>query len=149
MSRRYRLGYLVSHPVQYQAPLLRLLAQHPAIDLKVYFLSSMSTGKHFDRGFGREIQWDIPLVEGYQHEFLGGPGETAEPSHFHNVAIEEFIRRDGIEVLWIHGWGYATMLRALWKLRAQGVKILMRGESMLNQGGGRPVKRAMKDQFLR
>ena len=34
-GRRVRLAYLVSHPIQYQAPLLRRIAQEPDIDLTV------------------------------------------------------------------------------------------------------------------
>ena len=95
-----RLGYLVSHPVQYQAPLLRLLAQEKEIDFKVYFLSGMSTGQYFDSGFGRPIEWDVPLLEGYQHEFLSPPGETAEPSRFRNLPIERLLARARAEFRW-------------------------------------------------
>lgn len=31
-----RLAYLVSHPIQYQAPLLRLIVPDPRIELKVF-----------------------------------------------------------------------------------------------------------------
>jgi len=34
---KVRLAYLVTHPIQYQAPLLRRLAQEPDIDLMVFF----------------------------------------------------------------------------------------------------------------
>src|SRR5262249_26860794 len=34
-----RLGYLVTHPIQYQAPLLRKLAASGEVDLSVFFLS--------------------------------------------------------------------------------------------------------------
>ena len=37
-----RLAYLVSHPIQYQAPLLRAIAADPEIDLKVFFCSAVS-----------------------------------------------------------------------------------------------------------
>jgi len=43
-ARRVRLAYLVSHPIQYQAPLLRRLAQEPDIDLTVFFGSDFSVG---------------------------------------------------------------------------------------------------------
>ena len=33
-----RLAYLVRHPIQYQAPLLKRIAAEPGIDLKVFFL---------------------------------------------------------------------------------------------------------------
>jgi len=38
----YRLAYIVTHPIQYQAPLLRLIAASGEIDLKVFFLSDFS-----------------------------------------------------------------------------------------------------------
>ena len=34
---KVRLAYLVSHPIQYQAPLLRRIAQEPDIELTVFF----------------------------------------------------------------------------------------------------------------
>jgi hypothetical protein len=42
-----RLAYIVTHPIQYQAPLLRLLASSEGIDLKVFFLSDFSLHAHF------------------------------------------------------------------------------------------------------
>jgi hypothetical protein len=35
--RRLRLAYFVTHPIQYQAPLLRRIAQEPDIDLMGVF----------------------------------------------------------------------------------------------------------------
>ena len=146
---RIRLGYLVSHPVQYQAPLLRLLARQNEIDLKVYFLSSMSSGQHFDRGFGRSIAWDVPLLEGYNHEFLSPPGEKVEPSRLRNLPIERLLARDRIDVLWQHGWGYSTHLRSLWCSRRMGIRVLVRGESNLLRGPANWVKQRARDAFLR
>jgi hypothetical protein len=34
---KVRLAYLVSHPIQYQAPLLRRIVQEPDIDLTVFY----------------------------------------------------------------------------------------------------------------
>src|SRR5215469_13966387 len=65
-----RLAYLVSHPIQYQAPLLRRIAREPDIDLTVLFGSDFSVRGYQDQGFGVDIKWDVPLVEGYRHEFL-------------------------------------------------------------------------------
>ena len=41
-GRKLRLAYFVTHPIQYQAPLLRRIAQEADIDLKVYFFSDIS-----------------------------------------------------------------------------------------------------------
>ena len=61
--RPTRLAYLVSHPIQYQAPLLRRIAREPDIDLTVLFGSDFSVRGYQDRGFGVAVQWDVPLLE--------------------------------------------------------------------------------------
>ena len=59
-TRRVRLAYVVSHPIQYQAPLLRRLAQEPDVDLTVLFGSDLSTRGYRDEGFGVDVAWDTP-----------------------------------------------------------------------------------------
>ena len=71
----FRLAYFVSHPIQYQAPLLQLIAADPEIELEVFFFSDFSLKPYLDPGFGKTIKWDIPLTEGYKHQFLE-PGEA-------------------------------------------------------------------------
>src|ERR1039458_1892344 len=70
--RKLRLAYFVSHPIQYQAPLLRRIAEESDIDLTVFFSSDISVrGQGYsDGGFGVPVKWDIPLLEGYKYEFL-------------------------------------------------------------------------------
>ena len=70
MPKKVRLAYLVSHPIQYQAPLLRRIAQEPDIDLTVFFGSDFSVRGYKDEGFGVGVKWDVPLLDGYKHEFL-------------------------------------------------------------------------------
>src|ERR1700749_3642016 len=68
--KKVRLAYLVSHPIQYQTPLLRRIAQEPDIELTVLFGSDFSVRGYTDDGFGVEVKWDIPLLDGYHYEFL-------------------------------------------------------------------------------
>ena len=70
MQRRVRLAYLVSHPIQYQVPLLRRIAKEPDIDLTVLFGSDFSVRGYEDKGFGVAVKWDVPLLDGYKYEFL-------------------------------------------------------------------------------
>ena len=79
-GRRVRLAYLVSHPIQYQAPLLRRIALEPTIDLTVLFGSNFSVRGYKDRGFGVEVAWDTPLLDGYRSEFLRPLRDTGEVS---------------------------------------------------------------------
>lgn len=107
-----RLLYLVSHPIQYQAPLLRLVAAEPGLDLRVLFERDTETGYH-DPGFGRAVRWDVPLRDGYDSA-VGGD------------LVAEIAAAD---VVWLHGWQGARMRRALMLARRFAKPVLMRGEN--------------------
>ena len=132
-QRRYRIAILNSHPIQYFAPLYRQLAREPAIDLTVYYCDAGATKEHFDTGFGRKVQWDVPLLEGYRHEFLAnlrnrGP---AGPLSLINPAIVQAIRKGRYDALWIHGYTFATDWLALLSAIATHTPIFYRSESSL------------------
>lgn len=110
-----RLLYVVSHPIQYQAPLLRLIAAQPDIRLRVLF-QRIPDGA-LDPGFGVHVRWDVPLLEGYDHAVLDFASLDAELS-----------RADAV---WLHGWQGGAMKRVLLAARAKGVPVLMRGENWL------------------
>ena len=65
--------FLNSHPIQYFAPLYRYLAEK-GVDLEVLYCSGDGASRKFDKEFGQEVQWDIPLLEGYPHRFLKNSG---------------------------------------------------------------------------
>ncbi len=112
----WRLVYLVSHPIQYQAPLLRLIAADPAIDLMVLFEDPRDSGGSFDAGFGRDVAWDVPLTDGYDHA----------------PASRDSLRRHlaSADALWMHGWDTGLKRWALGAARRHGIATLMRGENM-------------------
>src|SRR5258708_35292986 len=70
LKDKVRLAYLVSHPIQYQAPMLRRIAQEPDIYLTVFFGSDFSVRDYKDEGFGVGVKWDGPLRDGLHHIFL-------------------------------------------------------------------------------
>jgi hypothetical protein len=69
-TRKLRLAYFVSHPIQYQAPFLKLLAQQPDIHLEVFFASDSSVRGALDPEFGVPVLWDTALLDGYSYHFL-------------------------------------------------------------------------------
>src|SRR5580698_5170639 len=86
-KRKVRVAYLVSHPIQYQAPLLRRISQEEDIELTVFFSSDFSVREYVDKGFGVDVKWDVSLLDGYRHEFLPAiwdkrrTGPTSQLSH--------------------------------------------------------------------
>lgn len=135
-----RLTYLVSHPIQYQAPLLQRIARESDIDFKVIFERGRAAGPRHDPGFQRDIQWDIPLTDGYDNVDLA---ETDLHREVHAA-----------DALWVHGWQTRTIRRAIALAHRAGVPVLMRGENndiaMPDRGlVRRMVKRAYLNHVFR
>jgi glycosyltransferase involved in cell wall biosynthesis len=134
---RVRLAYLVSHPIQYQAPLLRRIAQEPGIDLTVLFGSDFSLSAYRDEGFGVDVAWDIPLLDGYRHEFLQ-PLIDHRTVSFTSPLSRNLYQRltlsDGspaFDALWIHGYASLQSIQALLFAKALGIPVLLRADSSL------------------
>jgi glycosyltransferase involved in cell wall biosynthesis len=131
MSSPYRVACLVTHPIQYQAPMFRYLASSPELDLTVLFLSDLSMREYHDPGFGVAFKWDVPLLEGYRSEFLLALGAIDQISFWRPFtrATRSRLRAGRFDALWIHGYAHQAMLRAVAAARSLGIKVLMRGES--------------------
>jgi glycosyltransferase involved in cell wall biosynthesis len=150
-ARTLRLAYFVSHPIQYQAPLLRRIALEPDIDLKVLFSSDISVRGHVDPGFGVPVKWDVPLLAGYRHEFLPRTRNTGDLSFFWplNSGIYERVRDEQFDAVWVHGYASAATLRAIAAARWLGIPVLIRAESTLFDRTRSKARRLAKDTFFR
>lgn len=130
-----KLTYLVSYPIQYQAPLLRRIGTEEGIDLRVVFEKKPTDAAYFDPGFGRLVAWDVPLTDGYRSVALSDT----------DLGLE-IARAD---VLWLHGWQSWTMRRALVLARGSGVPVLMRGENCdLAMPDGQGPRRWLKRMYV-
>lgn len=133
-----RLLYLVSHPIQYQAPLLRRIAAEDGLALRVIFSRDDDPIGRFDPGFGMAVKWDVPLREGCESRVLPGLGGRA--------LAQEIAAANAV---WMHGWQGARMWRALLLASRHGVPVLMRGENTLAaMPDGSGLRAAFKRQFL-
>jgi len=137
LKDKVRLAYLVSHPIQYQAPLLRRIAQEPDIDLTIFFGSDFSVRDYKDEGFGVGVKWDVPLLDGYRHEFLPVLRDNANPGAMSplNYGIFNRLRGSkgvaGFDVLWLHGYSSVNALQAMLAAKALGIPVLVRAEPWL------------------
>ena len=127
-----RLAYFVSHPIQYQAPLLRLIAEDPDIDLTVFFFSDFSLKAYQDKEFGKTIKWDVPLTEGYKHHFLKYWGPSRRASWIKQpvaIDIHHQLEKGNFDAVWVHGWSWFCCLQAILAAKQLGIPVLLRGDS--------------------
>ena len=152
-QRKLRLAYFVTHPIQYQAPLLKRIAQEPDIDLKVFFSSDHSVRGSVDKGFGVQVKWDTPLLDGYNYEFLPVLRNAMEGRVFGstgplNYGIKRRMHEGEFDAVWVHGYNYLTNLQAIRVAKSMKVHVLLRAESTLHDRTRSPFKLAIKDRFF-
>jgi glycosyltransferase involved in cell wall biosynthesis len=130
-----RVAYFITHPIQYQAPLLRRIAKEPDIDMTTFFGSSCSAGVFMDKGFGVRIEWDVPLLEGYKYEFLPEFVRTKTLSPFFarplNHGIFTRLRRGRFDAAWVFGYHRVQSLQAILAARLLGIPVILRAEPNL------------------
>ncbi len=152
--RPIRLAYFVSHPIQYQVPLLRRIAQEPDLALTVFFGSDFSVKGYRDDGFGVDVQWDVPLLEGYRHEFLPALRDTGTEGTFTPISrgISARLRdregRPAFDAVWVHGYATVNQMHAILAAKSLGIPVLVRAESWLGDRPRGAVKQAAKKLFF-
>jgi glycosyltransferase involved in cell wall biosynthesis len=142
-----RLAYLATHPIQYQAPLLRLVAAEPGIEFKAFFRSPMGLKQYVDPGFGRAITWDVPLLEGYAHEFLPALGDPLRVTPFlrpFSYGLSRRLAEGRFDVLWVHGYARVFHQAAMLAAKTRGLKILLRDEPTAISKPRGAVKRVLR-----
>jgi glycosyltransferase involved in cell wall biosynthesis len=146
-----RLAIVTSHPIQYYAPLFRLLANEPGIELKVYYTWSQSQhGAKFDRDFGKMIDWDIPLLDGYPYEFVNNTSKDPGVHHFKGIInpdLNNKIEEWNPDFLLIIGWNFRSHFACMRYFKGR-IPVLFKGDStLLDEKPG--LKKILRRIFLR
>jgi glycosyltransferase involved in cell wall biosynthesis len=151
LAKKLRLAYVVSHPIQYQAPLLRRLAQEPDIELTVFFCSDHSVRGYPDQGFGGvRVEWDVPLLEGYRYEFLPTIRRSTGTSFWApiNRGFYRALKKGRFDAIWLHGYWSVNSILTMIAAKLLGIPLLERAESTLIDHPRSAFKLAIKRVFF-
>ncbi|MEN3368669.1 MAG: hypothetical protein V7609_812 [Verrucomicrobiota bacterium] len=127
-----RIGFLVSHPIQYYSPWFRALAKR--VDLHVFY-AHRPNPKQQGEGFGHAFEWDTDLFSGYEHSFLVNCSPSPGTHHFSGCDTPEIatiIRESSFDVFVVFGWFLKSFWQAARACRRKGIPVLVRGDSILN-----------------
>lgn len=146
-----RLAYVVTHPIQYQAPLLRYINAHSNIEVTALFMSDFSVREYRDEEFGTTFKWDVDLLSGYEHQFLPTFGDNTriDGPRPYVKSFRRALKSTGASVCWSHGYAQPNNLRAIFAARSLGMKTMTRSDiwELSKQGAG--FKRRLKDRIVR
>lgn len=132
-----KLAIVCTHPIQYYAPVFKLLTDRNRIDVKVFYTlgEEQSTNKH-DAGFGRTIEWDLPLLTGYAWRFLKNVSRRPGTERFSGICNPDAIAEISAyapDAILIYGWSNKSHL-SLIKYFKNKIPVIFRGDStMLDQ----------------
>ncbi len=142
-DRRYRVLAVASHPVQYASPLLRRIAARPDVDLKVAYCTLRGAEAAHDSGFGTTVQWDVPLLEGYEWVEVPNRGSGGEGFFgLYNPGLWSLIRQGQFDaILYYAGYIRASFWISYLASRFSRTAILFGTDSTsLNPVDGRKWK---------
>lgn len=138
-----KLAIISTHPIQYNAPWFQLLAKRHNITIKVFYTWSQTKNAIKDHTFGKEIIWDIPLLEGYDYEFVENVSKNPGSHHFFGIDCPTLIGKvESFDpnALLFFGWNLKSHLGAIRHFKGK-IPVWFRGDStLLNERGGYKTK---------
>jgi glycosyltransferase involved in cell wall biosynthesis len=130
-----RLAILATHPIQYHAPWYRGLAADGRLQVKVFFCHQATPEQQASAGFGVAFDWDVPILHGYEYEFLKNVAKTPQTSSFNGLdvpGIEDALRDGAFDAVLVNGWNYKAAWQTIWAAKRLGLPVLTRGDSHLH-----------------
>jgi glycosyltransferase involved in cell wall biosynthesis len=128
-----RLAIITTHPIQYYAPVFKLLNEAQQVKVKVFYTWGEKAVEKFDPGFGKNIDWDIPLLQGYDYEWVKNTSTDPGSHHLKGIINPELIALINTwqpDALLVFGWAYHSHLKAIRHFKTV-LPVYFRGDSTL------------------
>jgi glycosyltransferase involved in cell wall biosynthesis len=144
-----KLAIITTHPIQYYAPVFKLLAKH--LDVLVFYTWGQQVlEKKYDPGFKRDIEWDIPLLNDYKYHFTLNtainPGSHHKSGIINPNLIDE-IKNFHPDALLVYGYAYESHLKVLKYFKGK-IPVYFRGDSTVLDSSN-ILKKIAKAIYLR
>ncbi len=127
-----KLAIVVSHPIQYYSPWYRYLAESTQLTLKVFFLWDFGVTNQMDPDFCKFVSWDVPLLDGYDYEFVPNVSKKPGTNHFlglDNPSLVTRLNKWGADVILIFGYHAKSLLEVIFSKKLKTVPKILRGDS--------------------
>ena len=145
-----KLAIVSTHPIQYYAPVFKLLHGRGNIRIKVFYTWGEDSQKSYDPGFNKAVKWDISLLDGYPYEWVNNTAKYPGSHNFKGVVNPELpqqIEAYQPDAILIYGWAYSGHLKVL-RYFKNTLPVYFRGDStLLNEQKG--IKNLLKTIFLK
>ncbi len=100
--------------------------------MKVFYLWDFGVKEARDRTFGTTFKWDIPLLDGYDSEFIRNRSTDPGTHHFRgldNPGAPQAVADWKPDAVLLFGYAYVTQLRLIFSRRLAKIPFYFRGDS--------------------
>jgi len=128
-----KLAIITTHPIQYNAPLFKTLTKRGNIDIRVFYTWSQTEAGFFDKDFNKQINWNIPLLEGYNFEFITNTSKNPNSRHFKGIICPDLIAKiesRNPDAILVYGWAFHAHFKVLRHFKNK-IPVIFRGDSTL------------------
>jgi glycosyltransferase involved in cell wall biosynthesis len=128
-----KLAIITTHPIQYNAPFFKLLTERGKVQLKVFYTWPQAIDGFDDPDFGKQIQWDIPLLEGYDWEAVENVSKKPSSKKWSGIDCPDLIERMKIyqpDAMMVYGWNFKSHFKAMRYFKGR-VPVWFFGDSTL------------------
>lgn len=128
-----KLAIISTHLIQYNAPFFKMLTRRGNVDLKVFYTWSQAKEKVEDKDFGKDISWDIPLLVGYEYEFIHNVSKSPGNRSFKGIINPDLVSKiEGYDpqAIMVFGWNFQSHLKVLRYFKGKR-PVWFRGDSHL------------------
>jgi len=136
---KHRLAIISTHPIQYYAPMFKLLNNAANITLCVFYTLGNSGEEKYDEGFNKIIKRDNEFLSGYTFEWVVNTAKSPTSANFNGVknpGLIDQIEQWKPDALLVFGWAYQGHLRSLLHFKNK-VPVFFRGDStLIDEGQG-------------
>src|SRR5467141_3094590 len=132
VDTRRRLLVVASHVVPYFSPIFQKLAQDPRLEIVVAYCSMQGAQTGVDPGFGVQVSWGPPLLEGYPWVYV--PNRAPRPGMgrffgLFNPGLWRIVGEGTFDAVLVSGYFYASAWIAIMAAKWHGVPILFTTEA--------------------
>jgi glycosyltransferase involved in cell wall biosynthesis len=145
------LAVIGTHPIQYHAPVYRVLQTQFGVPVTAVYGSDFSVAGYRDREFGAEFAWDTDLLSGYQQVFLSRVAEGGARD-FNEVAtrgLGNALRKIAPRAVLVLGYSPRFNQMAFYQAWRTKCPILFRAETTDHHQNRSPFKVIARDRILR
>lgn len=150
IKTKLKMFIYVGNPVQYHAPIFRALAKEKDIESLVMFGDDIGLRQFYSKEFQSYIQWDVPLLDGYQSKFFKNLASKSSKGFFSriNFGMFVFIVKKRPDVVLLHGYDTMSSIIVFIAAKVVGSKILWRGEAAIRPESRQSLAKKIAKRFL-